>query len=154
MSGAVDIEHRLLGQGLAEFFVTGGQRGTQLLYHLDQVSATELEVQHIVQESLDATVGHVAGALLVTDQGRQSSSDQARLGDLAGKRRGNHLACPAMAVTAGTMLGDFKELFHQLGLLQDPKLVQRFPLGTQAGKLVDLCMVDLFRRKERSHMPG
>ena len=41
------------------------------------------QVQHVVEESLDATVGHVAGALLVADQGRQSRPDQARLDDLA-----------------------------------------------------------------------
>ena len=51
------------------------------------------------------------------------------------------------------MFDDFKELFHQLGLLQDTKLVQRLPVGAQAGKFVDFGMVNLFRRERRSNMP-
>ena len=36
------------------------------------------------------------------------------------------------------MLGDLEELLHQLGLLQDAELVQRFPVRAQAGKFVDV----------------
>ena len=63
VSRAVNVEHGLLRQGMAKFLVSGGQRDAHLLHDLDQVSATELQMQHVVEESLDATVGHVASTL-------------------------------------------------------------------------------------------
>ena len=109
-------------------------------------------MQHVVEESLDATVGHVASAFGVADQGRQTRSHQARFGHFARQGCDDHFARSAIAVATSQIFGDLERLFHRLNLLHATEFVQRFPVWPQPRKLVDLGMINLFGRERWSHM--
>ena len=138
---------------MAKFLVSGGRtRDAHLLHDLDQVSATELQMQHVVEESLDATVGHVADRLWRSRSRPTDAFPSGPLWPLRPARMRRSLRPFGNCGSNEPDIRDLKQLFHQLNLLHATEFVQRFPVWPQPRKLVDLGMINLFGRERWSHM--
>ena len=125
-----------------------------LLIQFGQVSAGDLQAQHIAKEVLDARIGPVQFAFEVADQAGEARATEPASDHFCGKGRVVNTLTTLTPIPLGRMLGDHEGLFYQLHLLNNSLLVgQRYqPMGRVHRAVLQLIgnvVINLRQRKSQ-----